>query len=175
MISVPSGDTAKLDLSFLVPVDGLQHPALLQQAKVLPSVLLQDKAPKTVNSYLCAFGAWKCWAEQCRVSVLPFEPVVFSLYLVKLIQENKSVSTINSALYGVSWVPKKVGQPQVTENPFVSQVVEAAHRILARPPERKKPLTAEQVMCIISRLEKGSLADVQVALIFAMGFFGFLR
>ena len=175
MISVLSGDTGKLDLSFLVPVDGLQHPALLQLAKVLPSVLLQDKAPKTVNSYLRAFGAWKCWAEQCRVSVLPVEPVVFSLYLVKLIQENKSVSTINSAVYGVSWVQKKVGQPQVSENPFVTQVVEAARRILARPPERKTPLTAEQVMRLISRLEKGSLADVQVAVIFAMGFFGFLR
>ena len=168
MISVPSGDTGKLDLSFLVPVDGLQHPVLLQLAKVLPSVLLQDKAPKTVNSYLCAFGAWKCWAEQCRVS-----PTSGALYLVKLIQENKSVSTINSAVYGVSWVQKKVGQPQVTENPFVTQVVEAARRILARPPERKKPLTAEQVMRIISRLEKGSLADVQVAVIFGMGFFGF--
>ena len=100
---------------------------------------------------------------------------MFSLYLVKLIQENKSVSTINSAVYGVSWVQKKVDQPQVTENPFVTQVVEAARRILARPPECKKPLTAEQVMRIISRLEKGSLADLQVAVIFAMGFFGFLR
>ena len=175
MFSVPSSNTGKLDLSFLVPVDGLQHPVLLQLAKVLPSVLLQDKAPKTVNSYLRAFGAWKCWAEQCRVSVLPVEPAVFSLYLVKLIQENKSVSTINSALYRVSWVQKKVGQPQVAENPFVTQVAVAARRILARPPERKKPLTADQVMRIISRLERGSLADVQVAVIFAMGFFGFLR
>ena len=76
---MPSGDTGKLDLSFLVPVDGLQHPVLHQLAKVLPSVLLQDKAPKTVNSYLRAFGAWKCWAEQCCVSVLPVEQVVFSL------------------------------------------------------------------------------------------------
>jgi len=84
-LSVPSGDTGKLDLSNLVPVDGLQHPVLHQVAKVLPSVLLQDKAPKTVNSYLHAFGAWKCWAELCRMSVLPVEPVVFSLYLVELI------------------------------------------------------------------------------------------
>ena len=47
--------------------------------------------------------------------------------------------------------------------------------IVARPPERKKPLKAYQVMRIISRLERGNLADVQVAVIFAMGFFGFLR
>ena len=146
VISVPSGDTGKLDLSFLVPVDGLQHPVLHRLAKVLPSVLLQDKAVKTVNSYLRAFGVWNCWAEECRVSVLPVEPVVFSLLLVKLIQENKSVSTINSTLYRVSWVQKKVGQAQVTENPFVTQVADAAHRILARPPERNKTLTADQVM-----------------------------
>jgi len=41
----------------LVPVDGLQHPLLHQLAKGLPSVRLQDKAPKTVNSYLHEFGA----------------------------------------------------------------------------------------------------------------------
>lgn len=78
----------------------------------------------------------------------------------------------NSALYRVSWV-QKVGHSQVTEHLFVTQVVDAARRILARPPEHKKPLAADQVMRIISRLEKGSLADVQVAAIFAMGFFGF--
>ena len=53
----------------------------------------------------------------------------------------------------MSWVQKKVGQAQVTENPFVTQVVDAARRILARPPERRKPLTADQVMRIISRSE----------------------
>ena len=48
----------------------------------------------------------------------------------------------------------------------MTQVVDAARRILRRPPDRKKPLAADQVMRIISRLEKGSLADVQVAVIF---------
>ena len=170
-----SGNTGKLDMSFLVPVDGLQHPVLHRLAKVLPSVLIQDKTPKTVKSYFCAFGVWKCWAEQCRVSVLPVEQVVFFLYLVKLIQENKSVSTINSALYGVSWAQKKVGQAQITENPFVTQVMDAGCRILARPPECKKPLTADQVMPIISRLEKSSLSDMQVGAVFVMGFFSFLQ
>ena len=56
----------------------------------------------------------------------------------------------------------------------MTQVADAARRILARPPERKKPLASDQVMRIISRLEKDILADVQVAVIFATGFFGFL-
>ena len=75
----------------------------------------------------------------------------------------------------MSLVQRKVGHSQVTEHLFVTQVVDAARRILPRPPERKKPLAVDHVMRIISRLEKGSLADVQVAVIFAMGFFGFLR
>lgn len=75
----------------------------------------------------------------------------------------------------MGWVQKKVAHPLVTENPFVTQVVDAACRILARPPERKKLLAVDQVMHIISRLEKCSLADVQVVAIFAMGFFAFLQ
>ena len=84
-------------------------------------------------------------AEQYCVSVRPVEPVVFSLYLATLIQENTPVSSTNSALYRVSSVQKKVGQPQVTENPLMTQATDAARIILARPPERKKPLTADWI------------------------------
>ena len=79
------------------------------------------------------------------MSVRPVEPVVFSLYLAKLIQENLPVSSTDSALHRVSSVQKKVGQPQVTENPLMTQVTDAALIILARPPERKKPLTVDWI------------------------------
>jgi integrase len=57
----------------------------------------------------------------------------------------------------------------------VKQVTEAARRILAKPKSRKKPLSGTQVKSIVQRLEKGSLADLQVAAMFALGFYGFLR
>ena len=55
----------------------------------------------------------------------------FSLYLVQLIQQDRSVSTINSAIYGASWVHKESGYKQLSDHPLVQQVAEAARRILA--------------------------------------------
>ena len=56
----------------------------------------------------------------------------------------------------------------------MQQVAEAARRILDRPPSRRRPLEASHVKSAIHRLERGSLSDIQVAALFALGFFGFL-
>jgi len=75
----------------------------------------------------------------------------------------------------VSWVHKKSGYQEPSKYPIVKQVVDAARRILARPAERKEPLSSVLVRKVISRLEKGNLVDLQRAALFSLGFFGFLR
>ena len=54
-------------------------------------------------------------------------------------------------------------------------MVDAARRILAKPVKHKEPLSSDLVRKLISRLEKGSLGDLQLATLFSLGFFGFLR
>ena len=85
--------------------------------KSIPVILIQDRAPKTVSTYVRAYEAWWTWA------------------LVHLIQQGRSVSSINSAIYGASWVHKKSGYQQLSDHPLVQQVAEAARWILARPQE----------------------------------------
>ena len=85
------------------------------------------------------------------------------------------MSSVNSAVYGVSWVHKKSSFQEPSDYPVVKQVVDAARRILARPAERKEPLSSVVVQKVISRLEKGNLGDLQLAALFSLGFFGFLR
>ena len=58
---------------------------------------------------------------------------------------------------------------------MVKQAVEAAGRILARLPKRKEPLSAKLDWRVVSRLEKGSVADIQLAVLFSLGYFGFLH
>ena len=101
--------------------------------------------------------------------------MVFAQYVVSLIQQTRSLSSVNSAVYGVSWVHKKSGCQEPSKYPVVTQVVDAARRILARPAERKEPLSSGLVRKVISRLEKGNLGDLQLAALFSLGFFGFLR
>ena len=153
----------------------MTHPRLKYLAKSLPAILIQDRAPKTVSTYVRAYEAWRTWAVQCEATPLPADPTVFSLYLVHLIQQDQSVSCVNSAIYGASWVHKKSGYQQLSDHPLVQQVAEAARRILARPPSGRRPLEASHVKSAILRLEQGPLSDIQVAALFALGFFGFLR
>ena len=138
-------------------------------------MLLHDRAPKTVATYMRAYRAWKCWAIHHGSSYLPDDPVIVALFLVSIIQQLRSVSSVNSALYGISWVHKTYGYEQPIGHPLVKQDVEVKRRILARPTIRKKPLTLEKTKRILDRLMKGSLAQEQVAAMFALGFFGFLR
>ena len=155
--------------------DSFDHPELRQLAQALPAILVHDRAAKTVASYLRAYKSWKSWASRHDAACLPADCVVFTLYVVSLIQQTRSVSSVNSAVYGVSWVHRKSGYQEPSEYPVVKQVVDAARRILARPAERKEPLSSVLVRKVISRLEKGNLGDLQLAALFSLGFFGFLR
>ena len=95
--------------------DHFDHPELRQLAKALPAVLVCDHAASTVATYLGAYKSWKSWASHHDAAILPADPVVFTLYIVSLIQQTWSVSSVNSAVYGVSWVHKKSGYQEPSE------------------------------------------------------------
>ena len=174
-VAVPDSVRNEVNLSVWLNEEAVNHPKLKQIAMSLPSILVQDRAPKTVSSYVRAYQAWKKWATQCSATALPADPSIFALYLVNLIQQGSSVSTLNSAIYGASWVHRKSGYRELSDSSIVQQVAEAGRRILAKPPTRKKALEVNQVKKIIVRLEQGHLGDIQVAALFALGFFGFFR
>ena len=90
-----------------------------------------------------------------------------------LIQQGSSVSLLNSVIYGASWVHQKSGYPELGIHPLIQQVAEAGRRMLAKPSIRKKALEVSQVKKVISRLGQGDVGEVQVAALFALGFFGF--
>ena len=71
------------------------------------------------------------------------DPGVFPLDLVHRVQQGSSVSLLNSAIYGASWVHKKSGYPELGDHPLIQQVAEAGRRILAKPLNRKKGLGGE--------------------------------
>ena len=85
------------------------------------------------------------------------------------------MSAVNSPVYGVSYVNKKGGYPEVSEYPVIKQLLDAAKRLLARPPTRMKRLSIDQVRSLLTRLEGGTIADLQFATPLALGFFGFLH
>ena len=152
-----------------------REPELAKLARALPTILVQHRAPGTVRTYISSFNLWKEWAKGYNAPYLPADVTHFALYLVFLIQQERSLSTVNSAIYGVNWVHKICGHAELAAHPLISQIREAAQRILAKAPKRKSPLSTEVVKSILSRLADGNLAELQVAAFVALGFFGFLR
>ena len=138
-------------------------------------MLVCDRAAKTITTYLAAYKSWERWPQAHNLCQLPADSISLALYLVSLIQHEQSVSSINSAVYGTDWVHKKNGYDIPSWHQLIQQVSEAARRILAKPKSRKKPLTGNIVAPILKRLQGGSLADLQVAALFALGFFGCFR
>ena len=112
-----------------------------------------------------------------NVMSLPYQLILVSSPCIWCILSKKGVQfhCLTLAIYGTSWVHKKGAYPELGNHPLVLQVVEAGRRILAKPSNRKKALEVSQVKKVISRLGQGNLGEVQVAALFALGFFGFLR
>lgn len=170
-MSCPSDIQVEQWLNF----DQFDDPELRKLADLLPGIIIQDRAQGTVNTYISAYRLWKRWASAHGVCPIPADGMALALYIVSLIQQQRSVSSINSAVYGIDWVHRKNGHGRPSEYSVVKQVTEAARRILAKPKSRKEPLSSAQVTRIVQRLEKGSLADLQIAAMIALGFYGFLR
>ena len=103
-------------------LEQFKDPELIQLAHMLPGILVQDRAEKTVSTYVNAFRRWKEWANRHGLVAMPAEPVQFALYLVYLIQQVRSVAAINSIVYGVGWVHKKGGFLVLLQHPLVNLV-----------------------------------------------------
>ena len=138
----------------------MTHPRLKYLVKSLPAILIQDRGPKTVSTFVRAYEAWQTWAVQCKATPQPVDPTVFFLNLVHLIQQDRSVSCINSAIYGASWVHKKSSYQQLSDHPLVQQVAEAGRRILGpqvagglcKPAMlRVLSIASSKALCLISR------------------------
>ena len=54
-------------------------------------------------------------------------------------------------------------------------MVDAVRQILARQAKCKEPLSSVLAWKVVSPPEKGDLGDLQLAALFSLGFFGFLR
>ena len=156
-------------------LDQFHDPELKQLSRLLPAVLLRDKAPGTIRTYINSYRAWKRWASHHRICPILADCTALALYIVALIQKDLSVSCINSAIYGIDWVHLKNGHAKPSEDSVIKQVVEAAKRMLAKLKSRKTPLAASTVRNIVQRLEGGPLGSLQLAALICLGFYGFLR
>ena len=85
----------------------------------------------------------------------PAESLHVALYLVRLLESAKTAAPVTAAVYGISWFHVSSGMADPCVAPVVERVHQAARRILAKPRNRKAPLTKE----ILERLARERAAQ----------------
>lgn len=155
----------------------LDHPHLADLAGKLRSIIIFDRAPSTVYKYVKSFKRWLNWAESFGFCALPASGYSVALYLSELVGKSSSPAPVLSAVYGISWAHRKASAPNPCEHHLVTQVCEASKRLLGRQPVKKENLKATHVQSIMDKFGYfgASLPDLQVAVLIAVGFAGFLR
>ncbi|KAL4552751.1 hypothetical protein Ndes2526B_g02663 [Nannochloris sp. 'desiccata'] len=103
------------------------------------------------------------------------------LYLTHLLVKSEAQQKKASVLLGprdaISTLHKMCGLPSPTTDEIVTQILEGAKRILARPIKKRAPLTTVHLQQLASRF-RGAAANVQDHMLvtaMSVGFFGFFR
>ena len=158
-------------------LSNLEDPELRRLAKALPATVLKCKADSTTKKYLGAFQRWKTWAEARRgVPSFPVQEIHLVLYLQHLSESIQSKSAVEEAVHAVSWLHQMAGLPSIAGSPIVQATLGGLRRELAKPKQRKEPVTAEMLLAMVEAAGPSpSLTEVRLLAICLVAFAGFLR
>ena len=156
---------------------GIRDPELQHLAESLQTTVLRGRADSTVTKYGNAFQRWKSWAQaRQEVAVFPVKEVQFALYLQHLGETVRSWSAVQEAVNAVSWVHQVAGCEPIAQSPFVQATVAGLKRSLAKPKEKKEPVTVDMLAALVDSLgQSPALSDVRLAASCLLAFAGFLR
>lgn len=91
-------------------------------------------------------------------------------------QQEKSSSSLNTAYYGIRWAHRIGGFSSPTDHSLVSNILEAGKRRLARPVNKKQPITPELLTSMFGKLyEPENLFNQRTIAMCLLSYAGFLR
>lgn len=160
--------------------DLIQLPLKLREkVYALPGIMQASRADSTINKYCNSFLRFKKWAKEQGIEeseLFPSKPLHVSIYLACLVQRANSPSPIVDAFYGIKWAHDLVGFNSPTDNQFVKNIMEGGKRIVAKPVQKKEPITVENLRCMYLKLfECNNLYNQRIICMVLLAFAGFLR
>lgn len=139
---------------------------------------MQSRAKNTVKSYNAGFEKWKKWTKQFNKEVCPFpaNDYFVALYLVSLIQSNRSHNTITQVFYGIKFVHDMLKVKNPCKSTLVKSIHEASKRLLAKPVRKKEIIKAVHLQKLTNYFKnKDSLPNLRTLTMCLTSFSGFLR
>ena len=124
------------------------------------------------------FEKFKVWVKQFKeLRSLPTDSLTVCLYIEYLIRSGAVYSAIESAYYGIRWAHNVYNLQNPREAPIVSNMLESAKRSLAKPVNKKEPVTPEMIckICTLYACPTASAAQLCTAALCICAYLDFLR
>ena len=157
-----------------------KNPKLLQLADSLPTLLKNIRSDNTLASSSQAYKRFENWADEFKeLPSYPTDEYAVSLYILHLIQEGKSMSTIHQFVAATAWIHRLGCHYVPTDNDNVKSVMESAKRRYHTPVVHKTPVTRDMLVNIHDYMfqdpKNRNLVNLRDFTYILISFKGFLR
>lgn len=170
-IGLRSAIVSELDAS------GASTSKLMGLTESMASRLVQSRSDGTISNYYTTFKRWENFISAEGGRAIPAEPIHVALYLTHLIDEGKSPSVIQGAMYSIKWAHKLRGLPDPTANEFVINLIAAAKRQNYKKVSKKDILSNDQIIALCDMYKDTCdiliLRDLAFIVLCFSGFFRF--
>lgn len=146
-------------------------------ARNIPTLLRAGNADNTNKKYDSYFTKFRNWCELYSLSHLPATPASVCLYLSSLVMQCVSTSVLDASFYSIKHFHDISLRPNPCNDKLVTLCLEGSKRTLAKPVNKKKPITVDMLHKIVDRFGKSdaNLSDLRVCTLCLLGFSGFFR
>ena len=154
----------------------VSNPTLSRLVSQLPSVIKAGKSDNTLKKYDIYFRKFKLWCLDYGLDYLPASITTVALYLTFLIQSNVSTSVLNATFYSLKWEHELNLFDNMFNDNFLKLILEGGIRTLAKPVNKKCPITPEILRNIVLKYgDSNDVKDLRLCCLMLLGFSGFLR
>ena len=147
------------------------HEELSQGVREL---LQESRAASTRRMYRVQLDSFTSWAHDTGRTGLITAGAVAE-YILHLVQDNKSASTIAQALASIGLACRAANQEDVTKSEIVKSAAKSARKKIGTAPHKKAAATVQVIKCLLEGLDRSTAAGKRDAALLLLGFAGAFR
>ena len=153
------------------------HDILGPAAKQIPDLVDAGKADSTNKKCDSYFSKFRKLCELHSFSSLPATPTSLCLYTSSLVFQRVSISDLDAVFYSINRFHIVSLRKNPCDDKLVKLCLEGSKRLLAKPVNKKLPITVDMLKKIIDRYGKkdSTLSDLRTCTLCLLGFSGFFR
>ena len=114
--------------------DQFSNEKLVNLVHKMPDFLKKSKSKNTIAAYTYAYKQFEDWCTEFEeITSFPTDEYAVSLYLMTLVQQEKSISFVRQFTASASWTHELGGYENPIASPIVQTILQSTIRQLANP------------------------------------------